>query len=69
MRIPLPELALLSVLGCGAALTARDTTDLAAYETEQDACIVATPHDRAAIDVCRAKVKAYWCSRHVGVCQ
>lgn len=57
-----------------AALSAQDKGDLAQYEAQQGACIAATPHDKAAIDACRAKVKAQWCAQwaarfDAGVCQ
>jgi hypothetical protein len=43
-------------------LTTQDKTDLASYEAQQSACIAATPHDKVAVDACRAKVRAQWCA-------
>jgi hypothetical protein len=57
-----------------ATITAQDRAEVGTYEGEQAACVVATPHDTAAIDACRAKVKAEWCAKwaarfDAGVCQ
>lgn len=43
-------------------LTTKDQTDVATYASEQSACSLATPSDKAAIDSCRAAVKAKWCT-------
>ena len=57
----------------GCRLTIQDRGELAQYEGQQGACIAASPHDRAAIDACRARVKADWCQQwkarfDAGVC-
>lgn len=43
-------------------LTTKDQTDVATYAGEQSACSLATPGDKAAIESCRAAVKARWCA-------
>lgn len=73
MKALVIALVLPLALACG-ALTAQDRSELAVDTGEQDACVAATPHDRAAIDACRAKVKADWCASEAhrfdaGVCQ
>jgi hypothetical protein len=55
-------------------LTTKDQQEVATYTAEQSACVAATPGDKAAIDSCRAAVKAKWCSAWAGrfdsgVCQ
>ncbi len=55
-------------------LTTTDKTDVATYAGEQSACSAANPGDKAAIDACRAAVKAKWCAQWAGrfdaeVCQ
>lgn len=57
-----------------ASLTAQDKGDLAQYEAQQGACIAANPHNQAAMDACRAQVKAQWCASWAarfdgGICQ
>ena len=53
---------LLALVHCG-AMTAQDKYEAATYSGEQDACVAATPTDKAAIDACRAKVRAKWCAQ------
>lgn len=61
-----------SFVAC-APLTAQDRAEVGSYEADQDACIAASPHDKAAIDACRARVKADYCAQwkarfDAGVC-
>lgn len=53
-------------IACGASLTNADKSDLLVYETQQEACIAANPGNRAAIDACRAEVRARWCKEWAG---
>ena len=67
-------LILLALCAC-AHLTTQDKLDLSEYTAAQDACIVAHKDEgKAAIDSCRAQVKADWCKQwaerfDAGVCQ
>ena len=51
-----------SVAHC-AGLTPKDKLDLASYSAQQTACVVANPKNKAAIDACRAAVRAKWCAQ------
>lgn len=44
-------------------LTTQDEANLATYSAQQSACVVAHAPDKAAIDACRAQVKAQWDAR------
>jgi hypothetical protein len=63
MKYPLIFAAIWAA-ACGAAqLSTQDKTDLAQYQAEQAACIVANPENQAAMDSCRAAVQAAWHAR------
>lgn len=71
-RIGVAIAMLVAIAGC-THLTKQDQSEIATYAGEQSACVAATPSDKAAIDSCRAAVKAKWCAQwadrfEAGVC-
>jgi len=53
----------LILTACGAALTQQDKTELAEFEGELHACLLAHPQDKPSQDDCIARVKSFWHKR------